>query len=175
MKMNISVSEILFVALLSASHMTFAAETFEFGIEQARIRAEAPTFSLSDLNGSTKQLSDYTGKVVLLSFWATWCGPCRKEMPGMQRLWQRYKDQGLVVVAVSVDKGSLKRVLSFVKRHVLTYPVLLDPTGEVQNRYEVVGLPMSYIIGRDGKISARIIGTKVWDGAEAYEYLERIL
>ena len=93
----------------------------------------------------------------------------------MQRLWEGYRKQGLVIVAVAADRGDAEHVASFVDKLGLTYPILLDPTGTVRNRYEVVGLPMSYLIGRDGKISGRVIGTTKWDSPQAFALVEHLL
>jgi len=93
----------------------------------------------------------------------------------MQRLWERYRKQGLVIVAVAADKGNGKQVASFVDKLGLDYPILLDPEGKVRNRYEVVGLPMSYLIGRDGKITGRVIGITKWDSPQAFALMEHLL
>ncbi len=139
----------------------------ELGVDVPKVRLPAPAFTLSRLKDGEARLKDYKGKVVLLNFWATWCAPCREEMPAMQRLWERYRAQGFVIIAIAADRGSRKPVVSFVDKLALSYPVLLDPEGDVRNRYEVVGLPMSYLIGRDGKISGRLIGSREWDSPEA--------
>lgn len=152
-----------------------AADPAGLDVIKPKVRVQAPAFSLDSLDGGTDELMDYSGKVVLLNFWATWCIPCREEMPAMQRLWERYRDQGLVILAISVDRTKRKHVASFVNKQKLNYPILMDPEGEVRNRYEVVGLPMSYLIGRDGKISGRVIGGANWDSSEAYTLVEQLL
>lgn len=170
--------KILFpLVLLLFSEVVLAEKlsTETFAIETPAERIDAPNFSLQDLSGNTIQLRDYHGQVVLLNFWATWCGPCRKEMPGMERLWQKFREQGFVILAVSADKGSAKRVKKFVQKYNLSYPVLLDSDADTQKLYDVIGLPMSYIIGRDGKISGRIIGTKHWDSPAAYSFMQNEL
>ncbi|MEJ2574351.1 MAG: TlpA disulfide reductase family protein [Gammaproteobacteria bacterium] len=147
----------------------------ELGVTTPKVRLKAPSFTLNRLGGGTARMPDFAGKVVLLNFWATWCAPCREEMPAMQRLWERYRQQGLVIVAVAADRSDGKQVASFVDQLGLTYPILLDPKGEVRNRYEVVGLPMSYLIGRDGKISGRVIGITKWDSPQAFALVEHLL
>ena len=159
-----------------ATVSTAAADPFsDLGVTTPKVRLKAPSFTLNRLGGGKASLADFTGKVVLLNFWATWCAPCRKEMPAMQRLWEGYRKQGLVIVAVAADRGDAEHVASFVDKLGLTYPILLDPTGTVRNRYEVVGLPMSYLIGRDGKISGRVIGTTKWDSPQAFALVEHLL
>jgi len=153
-----------------------AADPFSaLGVTTPKVRLNAPPFSLTRLGGGTADLTDFAGKVVLLNFWATWCPPCREEMPAMQRLWERYRKQGLVIVAVAADQDNGKQVASFVDKLGLNYPILLDPEGKARNRYEVVGLPMSYLIGRDGKISGRVIGIKSWDSPQAFALVEHML
>lgn len=147
----------------------------ELDVDVPKVRMQAPAFTLDRLKNGEASLQDYNGKVVLLNFWATWCAPCREEMPAMQRLWERYRGQGFVIIAIAADRGSRKPVVSFVDKLALSYPVLLDPDGDVRNRYEVVGLPMSYLIGRDGKISGRLIGIREWDSPEAVAVVTRLL
>jgi len=163
------------LAFIAAEPVSAADPFSELGVTTPKVRLEAPSFSLEKLGGGSAGLANYAGKVVLLNFWATWCAPCREEMPAMQRLWERYREQGLVIVAVAADKGDRKQVASFVDKLGLSYPVLLDPEGTVRNRYEVVGLPMSYLIGLDGKISGRVIGIAKWDSPEAFALVEHLL
>ena len=144
----------------------------EFDVSYPKQRLPAPGFRLPDLASSDVSLEHYRGKVVLVHFWATFCVPCVKEMPDLEALWQRYLAQDLVVLAIAADRGSHAAVLEFVDNTGVTFPVLLDPDGEVRNKYEVVALPTSYLIGRDGKISGRAIGTRVWNGTEGRKIIE---
>ncbi len=161
--------------LLALGNLSQADPFTDLGVDTPKARLPAPAFNLSTLEGDKKQLSDYRGKVVLLNFWATWCLPCRDEMPGMQTLYKKYKDRGLMIAAVSADQNNFDNVKSFVNQLSLDFPVLMDPKGDVRNRYEVIGLPMSYLIGRDGKISGRVLGEKEWDSAEAFALIEHLL
>lgn len=140
-----------------------------------KLHGTAMMFSLNDLAGNPQSLEQWRGKVVLLNFWATWCGPCRAEMPGMERLWQRYRDDGLVIVAVSVDEGMEKRVAKFVDILQLSYPILLDPDSAVSDRYQVSGLPYSLLIGSEGELLAKVVGERQWDSAEAFSLIEKLL
>jgi len=145
-------------------------------VEQPKERLPAPDFSLERLSDKKQSsLSDYRGKVVLLNFWATWCSPCREEMPAMQQVWERYRSDGFEIIAVAADWRGRKNVAPFIEEHGFEYPILLDPDGEVRNRYEVVGLPMSYLIGRDGKISGRVVGVIDWTSPDALEMIEILL
>ncbi len=135
----------------------------------------APSFSLPDLEQKTVRLSDYQGKLVLLNFWASFCTPCRREMPALESLWLRYRDQGLVVLALSADRDNLQRVRAFINQGSYSFPVLLDTEGGVRKTYEVRALPTSYLIGRDGKFVGRIIGEREWDNAQGRKMIELLL
>ncbi|MFQ5342911.1 MAG: redoxin domain-containing protein [Anaerolineae bacterium] len=114
----------------------------------------APDFTLKNLEGETINLDDFKGQPVLINFWATWCGPCRIEMPVMNTMYQKYKDEGFVVLAVDVQE-SITTVQSFVNSMGLTFPILLDLKGEVADGpYRIRAFPTSYFVGRDGKITA---------------------
>jgi thiol-disulfide isomerase/thioredoxin len=116
----------LIVLTAFASATTVTAEEFrQMGLQPPKQRLESIDFELQDLSGSTRRLSDYRGKVVFLNFWATWCGPCRFEMPSMEKLYRRFKDKGLEIVAVNLqeDRASVQR---FVDQYGLSFPVLLD-------------------------------------------------
>lgn len=145
------------------------------GVIKPRVRVDAPGFTLEDLKGVKRSLQDYRGKVILINFWATWCGPCREEMPSLERLWQRFRKRGLVVIAIAADRGSMHMVERFCAMHRISFPVFLDPTGRVRRMYEVSVLPTSYIIGRDGKITGRIIGERRWDGEVFVRLFESLL
>ena len=138
-------------------------------------RQDAPIFEIENLAGGNTALEDYRGKVVILNFWATWCMPCRAEMPGMETIWKKYKEQGLVIAAVSVDEGSRGRIETFSKLLDLSFPILLDPESEVSDLYKVSNMPTSFLIDRNGKIISRIVGTEEWTSPEAIQLVEDIL
>jgi peroxiredoxin len=101
--------------------------------------------------------------------------PCRAEMPGMEALWQKYREQGFVVVGISNDEGSKKRVETFTRLLDLSFPILLDPEGEVNDLYEVSNMPTSFLIDRNGKIISRIVGSDDWMSQEAISIVEGLL
>lgn len=118
-------------------------------------RRQHADFALTDLEGKSWKLSELTGKVVLLNFWATWCPPCNRELPDMQALYEKYKDQGLVILAVSDE--DLGKVKPFIAKRKLTYPVLLDPGRKVNDMFDIEGIPKSFVYDREGKIVAEAI------------------
>jgi peroxiredoxin len=122
----------------------------------------APDFTLSTPSGASLSLSELRGKVVLLNFWATWCVPCRKEMPGIEALYQRYKDRGLEVVAISLDKIEAAPVEAFAKDVGVTYRVLLDPSWATARTYGVRGLPATFLLDRTGNVVMRELGERDW-------------
>ncbi|MDA2922116.1 TlpA family protein disulfide reductase [Patescibacteria group bacterium AH-259-L07] len=134
----------------------------------------APDFTLEDLKGNKVSLSDFKGKVILLNFWATWCPPCRAEMPSMERLYQEFKDSSLVVVAVSWGDAK-KKVKKFVQKNNLTFVMLLDPKKETKKKYPSRYIPYSIIIDQDGIVKNTILGSKEWDSDETLLNLLRSL
>lgn len=122
--------------------------------EQDRNR-ETADFSLTDLNGKNWSLKDLRGKVVLLNFWATWCPPCRKEMPDLEALYQRFEPQGFVILGVSDEEA--EKVNPFIAQQKITYPVLLDPGRKVNELFQINGIPKTFVYNRDGKIVAQSI------------------
>lgn len=119
----------------------------------------APDFKLNTPEGETYTLSELKGKAVLLNLWATWCPPCRAEMPAIQKMYEQYKDQGFIVLAVNMtSQDNPLNIAPFVKEYGLHFPILLDETGEISAAYQLRSLPSSYFIDRDGIISEVVIG-----------------
>ena len=116
---------------------------------------EHADLSLKDLSGKTWTLSDLRGKVVLVNFWATWCPPCRKEMPDLEALYERFAPQGLVILGISDEEAS--KVKPFIRERKVTFPILLDPGQKVNNLFQVDGIPKSFVYNRDGKLVAQSI------------------
>lgn len=144
------------------------------GIQKPQELVEAPNVVGPDPDGNTIRLEDFRGKVVFLNFWATWCIPCRLEMPAMERLYRAFKGQGFVVLAVNVQEGPAA-VRAFVRELKLTFPIALDPKGTAAMAYLVRGLPATYLIDRKQRIVGRAIGAREWDGKDGRAYIGELL
>lgn len=152
---------------------TFPASTFPTAVAQIdpnaigwSVGSQAPEIELKDLKDETVRLSDFRGKPVLVNFWATWCGPCRIEMPIMERKYRAFKDsEKFVILAIDVkDDSGIDAVRTFLSELGLTFPVLLDSEGNTETAYHVLGLPTSFFIDRRGVIRASRVGSM----SEAY-------
>src|SRR5262245_58997300 len=113
----------------------------------------APAFSLASLDGRTVSLSDYSGKKVVLSYWASWCGPCKVEMPELREFYQRYHkaDSDFELLAISIDENR-EDAENYAAAEKLPFPVLLDPQSKIADAYSVAGIPTMFVIGKDGKV-----------------------
>jgi len=135
----------------------------------------APEFTLKDLAGDSVKLEQLRGNYILLNFWATWCPPCVKEMPSMERLQQHFKDKSMQVIAVSLDKEPEAVVAEFVARLKLTFPVLLDPEGIVSGPYGASALPSTFIVNPEGRVIAAAKGERDWSSDEAISYFDELI
>ena len=155
------------------------------GDPMAKVFAEANLRLLSDkvspkdislpaLTGETINLGSLKGKVVFLNFWATWCPPCREEMPSMEALYKRYKDSGFEILAVSSGE-SHNEVLSFMTTNEFTFTALLDGDGKACSSYGVQAIPTTFLIDRDGMIILRLVGSIDWDAPKVHAAIETLL
>jgi len=147
-------------SLVRYEHVEVSLDNDQYRAAMARLEAddrkrEHADLSLTDLNGKTWTLSALRGKVVLVNFWATWCPPCRKEMPDLEALYERFSPQGLVILGIS-DEAAAK-VEPFIRERKVTFPVLLDPGRKINDAFIVEGIPKSFIYDRDGKLVAQSI------------------
>ncbi len=129
----------------------------------------APAFVAAALGGGERRLADFRGRLVLLNFWATWCPPCVEEMPSMEALHQAYRTRGFTVLAVSSDADGARAVAPFVEKLGVTFPVLLDPSGEVAARYGARNLPVSFLLDAEGRVVAAAQGARDWASPQARE------
>lgn len=163
---------ILIVVLVFLAGAGSAASAMYYGPEPGN---HAPLFTLKDIQGTNVSLSDFKGKVVLINFWATWCGPCKAEMPSLNNLHKALKDKGFAVLAISTD-SSEKPVRSFVTERGISFPVLMDKDRTVySDKYAVIGLPMSFLIDKNGVVVGRVVGEVVWDSPEMKNKIEGVL
>jgi thiol-disulfide isomerase/thioredoxin len=137
--------------------------------------AEGTAFTLPDLSGKMVRLEDFRGSVVLLNFFATWCGPCREEMPGLEQLYRAYARKGLVVVGISSDVQGQEVVAPFVKQYGLSFPVLLDPKDTLSQPYRIRGIPTIYLLDRHGRVAGMHVGGADWNGPAAHALIEQLL
>lgn len=133
-----------------------------------------PNFSLRTADGQTVSLSDYRGKVVYLDFWASWCGPCKRTLPWMQQLQQRFNARGFEVVAVNLDttRAEAEKLLGGAP---VSFTVLFDPSGTVASKYEIPSMPTSMLIGRDGRVVAVHSGFENGDGVVIEQQIANLL
>ncbi len=133
-----------------------------------------PEFRGRTVEGQAVSLAELGGRVVLLNFWATWCLECRPEMPEIERLYREFGPQGLTVMAINAREGSTA-VRAYAKELGLTFPLVLDSTGEIGKLYGVIGIPTSFLIGRDGRAVALAVGPRTWGSPAARSVLQELL
>ena len=135
----------------------------------------APDFTLTDMQGQQVSLSQFHGKVVVLNFWATWCPPCREEMPSMERLYRDFESQGLVMLAVNVEENGKQAVAKFLQKTPHSFPILLDSDNIAQNAYGVFRFPESFIIDRNGVVVEKIIGGRDWMSGSTFKLIKFLI
>jgi peroxiredoxin len=145
-------------SLVRYEHMKAESNDPQYTEAMAKLRAadearQDADFTLTDLEGDSWHLQELHGKVVLVNFWATWCPPCRKEMPDLQALFDKYKGQGLIILSISDEEAA--KVTPFIKQQNITYPIILDPGDKVHNLYQLEGVPNSFVYNRDGQLVAQ--------------------
>jgi peroxiredoxin len=136
---------------------------------------KAPDFSLIDLNGRKVGLKQFKGKTIFLNFWATWCGPCKEEMPSLEVLHQQFKEKNFILLTISVDYEGLKPVQEFINKHRYTFPVLLDPKCEALDLFEVKGIPTTFMINKKGRMIGRAIGPRDWKSPEVVSLVNLLI
>lgn len=144
------------------------------GIVKLEEKPKAPDFTLKDLNGKEVKLTDHRGKIVFINFWATWCPPCRIEMPSMEKLYTEFKDKDFVILAIDLQE-SAGRVKAFKEDFKLNFLILLDSTGEVGLNYGVMSIPTTYLVDRDGHLIGGALGPRDWASKEAFELIDHLL
>jgi cytochrome c biogenesis protein CcmG/thiol:disulfide interchange protein DsbE len=143
-----------------------------------QLGSKAPDFTAYTLDSvpQPKRLADYRGKVLMINVWATWCLPCRVEMPSIEALNKDYAPKGLKIVAVSIDDpGTDSTIRSFARQYGLTFDILHDPQGKITELYDITGYPETFIVGKDGVIRKKLMSATNWNAPEARSLVDRLL
>lgn len=135
----------------------------------------APDFTLNNMQGQPVSLSDYRGKVVIVNFWATWCPPCREEMPSMEKLYREQRAAGLELLAINTEENGKRVVSKFLQRTPYSFPILLDSDSEAMNGYRVYRLPESFIVDRNGVVVERVVGARNWLEGPLFKLINSLL
>jgi len=125
-------------------------------------KPQAADFELKDMDGELRTLADYQGKPLIINFWATWCPPCRAELPSMNRGWEKIKDEGIAMLAVNVGEDE-DTIFMFMGNYPIEFDLLLDHSGEIVKQWPVKGLPTTFVLDPEGRIVYRAIGGREWD------------
>ncbi len=153
----VSVSIALIIVL---THSILAVPVAPWEVEDL-MGNKAPDFTLKDLNDKDVSLGDFEGKVILINFWATWCPPCKEEIPSLNQLYEKYKDKEFVLVSISTD-DSKKSIVKFARKYNIKFMVLHDKDSKVMRKYKGFSLPMSFLIDKKGKIVEKYLGAHEW-------------
>jgi peroxiredoxin len=157
---------------------TATLDTFErAGVTEFTEGQRGPGLRLARFpDGAVVPLEDFADKLVLLNFWATWCTPCTVEMPTLEALWREYREHGLVVIGVSVDRGAPRAVLEpYIRHHGLTFPILLDPDSRAAGAWRVTGIPATFLIRPGGEVAGMAAGAREWNSPEMRALIETLL
>ena len=163
------------LALLPASALATSSNTGKLkdSLTHLEKRNAAPAFSLDSTNGGKVSLSDFDGKVLVVNFWATWCPPCRQEMPSLQRLWRTLQPDGVELVAIDFGDPPAP-VQEFAREANIQFPLLLDPLGETVRAYGVVGLPTTFVVDRQGQVAIKATGERDWDAQRIVDAIRKL-
>jgi peroxiredoxin len=170
-------SRCLSLILILLVALVFTAEGGEddlfskIGIDPIKGDKKVPDFSLRDLNGNKVEMKQFKGKIILVNFWTTWCGPCKEEMPGLELLHQQFKEKNFVLLSISVDFERLERVQEFINKHHYAFPVLLDPQGETLDLFGVKGVPTTFLIDKTGRMIGKATGRRDWKKPEVFSLI----
>jgi len=158
-------SKILIILLLLAFSPLSSAQQAGKGLTKLPTVTQAADFVLTDLDGKQHRLSDYRGQVVIINFWATWCPPCRAEMPSMQRAWEQLEKEGILMLGIDVGEDE-DTIFQFTANYPVEFPLLMDSDSKVIDQWPVLGLPTTFVVDPKGNIVYRAIGGREWDDPE---------
>ena len=162
---------ILFL-IFTFSLITHAQETGK-GLTKLADAPNAPDFVLEDLDGEQFQLSEHRGQVVIINFWATWCPPCREEMPSMQRAWEQLEPEGIYLVGINVGEDE-DTIFQFTADYPVEFPLLMDSDSSVINQWPVRGLPTTFVVDPKGQIVYRAIGGRDWNDPALLDFVKAL-
>jgi len=160
-----------------AQHAAPPRDPFEkAGVTELTDGQHGPPVRLATLDGRAASLADHADKLVVVNFWATWCEPCRLEMPTLETLWREYRDRGLVVLGVSVDRGAPRTLIEpWVRNQKLTFPILLDAELRTSRAWRVTGLPATFLVRPGGEVAGMAVGAREWSSEEMRALVETML
>jgi len=138
------------------------------GLTPVAGKPQAPDFRLTDADGNSHRLADYRGKVVIVNFWATWCPPCRAEMPSMQRAWEQLQSEGITMLAINVGEDE-DTIFQFTANYPVEFPLLMDLDSKVTGKWPLRGLPTTFVVDPQGRLVYRAVGGREWDDPELLE------
>lgn len=147
----------------------------EIGIHAIRDKRPVPDFCLEALNGGKVRLNALKGKIVILNFWAIWCGPCKEEMPSMEALNQHFKERDFALLTISIDYGGREPIRKFIEKHSYRFSVLLDPTSQTLDLFQISRIPTTLIIDKNGKMIGRVIGPRNWNSPEVLSLVDQLI
>jgi len=174
MKRLVLYSLIISTALLMAAGCS-KKETTTAGVVEVKEKKPVPDINVTSLKNELLKLSSLKGKVVLLNFWATWCPPCREEIPSMMKLNSAMAGKPFQMVAVSLDEGGVPDIEAFFKSSGYSLPTYTDPGGAAVKTYGITGVPESFVIDKNGILVKKVIGPFAWDSAETIAFLEGLM
>lgn len=164
----------LFVTFTSELSLSHGDPWKDMGVIKSKVAREVDGFELLDLNNEKVDINSFKNKVVFINFWASWCGPCRQEMPAMERLYKKYKERGFVILGINYMEKK-EKAKSFMKELNLTFPTLLDTNGRVAKLFKVYAIPSSFLIDKNGRVRGTVYGAREWDDHGALEIIEELL
>ena len=166
---------ILAAAVLASAHLAWGCDAMEHA-GPPKVGGPAPAYAATTLEGAPISLADMRGQTVLLNVWATWCHPCRAEMPDLEKIHQAYAGRGLKLVGVSIDEAGMKgEMAEFVQEFGVTYAIWHDPAQDVSSTFATVGVPTTFLIGKDGRLLWKHVGPVKADDKELNRLIEQSL
>jgi len=147
----------------------------KIGIQPIKGNRMAPNFRLEGLNGKKVELKNFKGKVIFLNFWATWCSPCKEEMPSMEVLYKQFKEKDFVLLGISVDYEGAKLVKEYIEKNGYTFPVLIDSKSKILDLYGIRGIPTTILIDKKGRMLGKAIGPRNWNSPEVMSLLNQLI